>query len=354
MKRLLLVCIPLLAYFIYQDLWIIKQPIVAILRLYLIVPWAVFLFYLFVVKTKNQVVTEILQALFWFGYLIMAIAMLNLLITLDMVDSFHFRQVSQVLIIGFFLSFVFLGISSRWIHFVLGIPMIILTFIIFRSDALTPPDKITLFTNFLFIVFIIIYRVNIDEKTRFKEFMYKEVNEEKLEEIQVLNSRLEQTARYDGLTGTITRNIGITMVEHELKQSLRDRRDLSVIFIDLDGLKSVNDNQGHSAGDQFINEEIEKLKQRLRNSDYIIRLGGDEFLVVLPSCGESDAIAIVDSLQHVTVSDQVKPARFSAGVATYDGTIHSSVDLLIKQADLKMYENKRERKKNGSNTTMLN
>ena len=345
MKRLLVVCIPLLAYFIYQDLWIIKQPIVAILRLYLIVPYAVLMFYLFVVKTKNRVVTEILQALFWFGYLIMAIAMLNLLITHNMVESFHFRQVTQVLIIGFFLSFVFLGISSRWIHVILGIPMIILTFIIFHNDILPSPDKVTLFSNFLFIVFIIIYRVKIDEETRFKEFMYKKVNEEKLEEIQVLNSRLEQTARYDELTGTITRNVGITMVEHELKQSVRYERDLSVIFVDLDGLKSVNDDQGHSAGDQFINEEIEKIKQRIRASDYIIRLGGDEFLVVLPSCNETDAIDIVESLQHDTVSDQLKPARFSAGVATYDSKNHSSADLLIKHADIKMYENKRERKK---------
>ena len=90
-------------------------------------------------------------------------------------------------------------------------------------------------------------------------------------------------ARTDELTGARRRGVGLEELENEIQRARRTGQSLVAIYVDVDGLKSVNDEQGHRAGDEMLRSVVNGLRDHLRPYDLIIRLGGDEFLCVLPT-----------------------------------------------------------------------
>lgn len=93
---------------------------------------------------------------------------------------------------------------------------------------------------------------------------------------------LEQ-AGIDELTGTRRRGIGLEELDNEIRRARREGETLVAAYVDVDGLKAVNDQQGHPAGDKLIEEVADKLRHHMRSYDLIVRLGGDEFLCAVPS-----------------------------------------------------------------------
>ena len=87
----------------------------------------------------------------------------------------------------------------------------------------------------------------------------------------------------DELTGARRRGVGLEELENEIQRARRTGQSLVAIYVDVDGLKSVNDEQGHRAGDEMLRSVVNGLRDHLRPYDLIIRLGGDEFLCVLPT-----------------------------------------------------------------------
>ncbi|MGE5126550.1 MAG: GGDEF domain-containing protein, partial [Betaproteobacteria bacterium] len=138
----------------------------------------------------------------------------------------------------------------------------------------------------------------------------------------------------------------------EIKRCKRHGIPLSVIFLDLDGFKGVNDQFGHLAGSGTLTEVGGVLAQGVRESDILARYGGDEFVVVLPETPASGALVIAERLrraieEHCFLENQGISARISAsfGIATYPD--HAlSPEGLIQKADQAMYRVK-EREKNG-------
>jgi len=150
-----------------------------------------------------------------------------------------------------------------------------------------------------------------------------------------LKVRMDNLARTDQLTGTLNRRGIAEVLERELHRSARRQRDLSVVSIDLDGLRSVNNTQGHTAGDRLLERATAHWIDRLRRRDSIGRTGGDEFLFVLPGTTLEQAERIVQEL----ATDA--PGAWSAGAATVKPG--DSVGTLLDRADQRMYDDKAAR-----------
>jgi len=149
----------------------------------------------------------------------------------------------------------------------------------------------------------------------------------------------------DELTGLYNRRGFLALSRHLLKASQRHQRACALLFIDLDGLKRVNDSQGHAAGDQLIRDLAGILMSTFRKSDVVARLGGDEFVVLSvesESAGGASALSrLRTALREHNAIPGVTPIAISVGVAVPDPEIPESVDSLLKRADAEMYKEKR-------------
>lgn len=166
--------------------------------------------------------------------------------------------------------------------------------------------------------------------------------------VAVLNAdlftKVQHQAQRDSLTGLYNHAYFQTALHHEVERAKRTGSDLSVIMIDLDHLKSINDKFGHKAGDEAITLIAGKLQQCLRQMDITSRYGGDEFAVLLPEtnieAAEIIAKRILDTLTR-TIHPQWGPLSASIGIS---GTPHEerNKELIMKAADDVMYISKKE------------
>lgn len=113
------------------------------------------------------------------------------------------------------------------------------------------------------------------------------------------------------------------------------------MLLDLDGFKQVNDIYGHAAGDEVLREVAGRLDRRMRDTDLVARIGGDEFAVICPETGARDLESIRSHLAEAATRDLTNPVGVSIGVAEYRPG-DPSVEELIERADQAMYRVKRE------------
>jgi diguanylate cyclase (GGDEF)-like protein len=150
-----------------------------------------------------------------------------------------------------------------------------------------------------------------------------------------LVSVLRLAATADPLTGLANRRAWDERLDEEMERSRRTGAALSVVLIDLDGFKDVNDRNGHAAGDHVLQTLARAWRTQVRDGgDFLARIGGDEFAVLAPG---SDQLGIRRLIKRL---DDATPAgmSFSAGEATWDRTEHAAD--LLHRADLTMYETK--------------
>jgi diguanylate cyclase (GGDEF)-like protein len=149
---------------------------------------------------------------------------------------------------------------------------------------------------------------------------------------------LVDTARLDEMTGILSRR-GLL---HELREARRraQRRSapLGVLYLDLDGLKEVNDRDGHAAGDALLGRFVDGVSQHLRSTDVFGRLGGDEFAIVLERV---DPLVIDGVVARILGDPEVPDA--SCGVRVFDGDYPPPAEMLAR-ADRRMYDDKRRRR----------
>jgi diguanylate cyclase (GGDEF)-like protein len=168
----------------------------------------------------------------------------------------------------------------------------------------------------------------------------------------MLFQRAEQLTITDDLTKLFNSRYLNLYIGREIKRCKRHGIPLSVIFLDLDGFKGINDSYGHLAGSRTLTEVGAILSQAVRESDILARYGGDEFVVVLPETPPSGALVIAERIRrsiesHQFLREQGLSARISAsfGIASYPD--HAlTPEGLIQKADQAMYRVK-EREKNG-------
>jgi len=155
--------------------------------------------------------------------------------------------------------------------------------------------------------------------------------------LRELERKLEYMAGHDPLTGLPNRY----RLREELERAIGDgEQALAVLYLDLDGFKAANDRHGHAQGDRLLCEVANRLRQALRHGDFIARVGGDEFVVLLPGCaGHGDARRVADTLQASVAAAEVPPFAgigASVGVACCpaDGR---DAEALRRCADADMY-----------------
>jgi len=167
--------------------------------------------------------------------------------------------------------------------------------------------------------------------------------------LNALRARLageEVLARTDGLTHIATRRAFIEAARHELERARRNGRPLTVVYMDVDDFKNVNDQLGHTEGDALLVVVARTLRGGTRAIDAVARLGGDEFGLVLPETDEAMATTLLARVQASLAEEMVRhgwKVRFSTGAAVFEAPA-ASVDEMMARADELMYAAKREEK----------
>lgn len=152
-----------------------------------------------------------------------------------------------------------------------------------------------------------------------------------------LFEELHHLATTDELTGVYNRRHLMALSEREIQLAQRHQHALSVIILDLDDFKAINDHRGHQAGDQLLKEVANTLKKRLRATDILGRYGGDEFIITLPETDEAQAFQIAQQLNDSCHEEC--GATLSMGVARLD-TACASFTELLRSADHALYRAK--------------
>jgi diguanylate cyclase (GGDEF)-like protein len=153
----------------------------------------------------------------------------------------------------------------------------------------------------------------------------------------------------DSLTGLHNRRGFLTLAEQQLKFSDRHKKDMLLFFADIDGLKGINDEMGHEEGDKALIYIAAILKQTLRSSDVIARVGGDEFAILAMETTELFPKAIMERLQNYIDKYNKEGNRrykisISMGAAHYDPENPCSLNELMSRADKIMYKHKKSKK----------
>lgn len=159
---------------------------------------------------------------------------------------------------------------------------------------------------------------------------------------------LEFQAMHDSLTGLPNRALFQDRLEHMIHLSERDESCASILLLDLDRFKDINDTLGHSIGDRVLRRIAKRLEKSLRTSDTVARLGGDEFAIITNYSNRAQIEAFVERIvkdieRVIIIDDQKLYVGVSIGIASYplDG---DDADTLIRHADIAMYSAKRENK----------
>jgi diguanylate cyclase (GGDEF)-like protein len=156
-----------------------------------------------------------------------------------------------------------------------------------------------------------------------------------------LLEQVQKLAATDALTGIANRRTFEKVLRAEVSRASRGRSDVTLIMLDIDRFKSLNDEFGHQAGDEVLARVGEALRVACRESDTPARYGGEEFAVLMPGCSPEEATAAAERLRkRVSEIDSERSITFSAGIATFP--IHAlSADDLIASADEALYDSKR-------------
>ncbi|MEO7521040.1 MAG: EAL domain-containing protein, partial [Gemmatimonas sp.] len=166
------------------------------------------------------------------------------------------------------------------------------------------------------------------------------LNTRDVTEQNVIKQQYMHQAFHDPLTDLANRSLFLYQVGHALARATRAGTRVSVLFLDLDNFKMVNDSLGHAAGDRLLVEAARRLASCVRETDLIARLGGDEFAVLLEDANDEDVLLVADRVAEAVTKPfhlEGKEAFVSASIGIARTTAGETADELVRNADVAMY-----------------
>ncbi|HSA16065.1 MAG TPA: diguanylate cyclase [Spirochaetota bacterium] len=159
--------------------------------------------------------------------------------------------------------------------------------------------------------------------------------------------KLRKLSVTDELTGAFNRRFAYQMIDRQIKIARRDKEGFILCYCDIDNLKKINDTYGHDAGDTLIKTMVDSLSCIVRKSDFLFRMGGDEFLILFPRARLVESANLMARIRKRLHEHEVRgfPIEISIGFCEYTGESEMTADMMIRDADARMYEEK-SRKKN--------
>ena len=159
----------------------------------------------------------------------------------------------------------------------------------------------------------------------------------------LLHNKIQEMASYDGLTHVLNRRFGLIRLHEEFSTAQRYGSDLSVIMLDIDKFKKVNDSYGHEAGDLILKQVASTIALNLRNEEVICRYGGEEFLIILPMANLNKAGMAAERIRKIVqqltsyYQDKAILVTVSLGVASLSSINTQNENNLINAADTALY-----------------
>lgn len=181
-----------------------------------------------------------------------------------------------------------------------------------------------------------------DGKPRKVTFILDITQRKQLEErLKKANERLDHLAHHDELTELLNRRAGLQRLDEEVKRCDRYGGTFSIAMYDLDDFKTINDQYGHGIGDSVLQQTTALVNQVLRDTDLQIRLGGEEFLVIMPGVDADEALRGMERVRkavaHASFTEHRLTVTLSSGIASY---VEASGTRLLDRADKAMYQAK--------------
>lgn len=165
-----------------------------------------------------------------------------------------------------------------------------------------------------------------------------------LSEQLMLAQEFYKQATTDSLTGLANRRTAEEVLLREMARARRRRAPLTIVTFDLNNFKQINDRYGHPAGDLVLRAFAQKLTDKRRGEDLVVRMGGDEFLLLLPECPADQVPMLLARLRpcEANIQGTRLPVEFSSGLASYEAP--ESAEEFLERADRALYADKRGRK----------
>lgn len=157
------------------------------------------------------------------------------------------------------------------------------------------------------------------------------------------NQELARIAHTDPLTGAFNRRYLDEAASNHIALAKREGRDIAIAIMDIDDFKPINDRFGHDVGDRVISVLVDLIREQIRQSDLIVRFGGEEFVLLLPNTGLEDAEHVAEKIrQQVAASQAVAPVRFTLSIGvTVVSSLDQNISDSIARADKALYQAKR-------------
>lgn len=342
------------ALFVYADFFVFDYPrVITALRGVLIIYYSIVLAMTYIFEKKRNLLRIAVSSSLFFSLLFGSFVAVYL--SQSSPDMYY--RASQVFILITIGSILFAGITKPYLNYLISTNLLVYIIsismvlgfsveVLFQNFNLIFLSVATLIFNYLYI------------RSRIYEFEASEEKNNKIEELkseiinrQRLQYQLKEMATYDGLTKAYTRAVGLSMLEKNMFKADEEYKSLSIIYMDVNGLKVINDTYGHKVGDTYIVGLVEIINQFTRTKDYCIRLGGDEFLVVLPNTSYFEAehmwriIAVEMSKFDVEEENRSIPLQVSHGIAEYTNNNYPTIEYFLDAADDKMYKEKKKSKR---------
>ncbi len=191
--------------------------------------------------------------------------------------------------------------------------------------------------------------MNLDYEQMNKQLIQAKIHLENLtKELEDKNRTLDNLANIDGLTGAYNHRYFQNILDQEISRTVRHNAPISILLIDIDHFKKVNDTYGHQVGDFVLAEFAKIIKQNIRQYDILARYGGEEFIVILPETNSDDAASVGEKLRSIIEQTGFQDDRETYHITASFGQASSTPatednfekDTLINQADQALYEAK--------------